>query len=93
MAKIYKVEFVVKCARKVMFSFPIDMLRYDGCYPATESDSNKIIWSITDDGSLSVNALEIKLVRAGAEKNWWPTGDRWQSFGWYVVDGSRVCWQ
>jgi hypothetical protein len=54
-------------------SFPIDMLRYDKCWPSTESDSI----TITDEGLRSVTLTYSGIVPQ-------PTNGRWNSFGWMV---------
>jgi len=57
--------------------FPIDMLRYDGCFPTSESDSEVISrgCSTGDPGAWSVN-----LTRYISQKNELPTIGRWASF-------------
>lgn len=58
--------------------FPIDMLRYDQCYPAEERDSRSITESI--EGLLeSDKEISIGIVySSGAGLN----RSRWESFGW-----------
>ncbi len=56
-------------------NFPVDMLRYDRCWPAT-----------TDDAIAIVN--EPREVRMGS--NQYPTQDRWTSFGWQITDITKV---
>ena len=62
-------------------TFPTDMLRYDGCYPASERDSATIdAANRREDGPFIVE-LESKqesVVRYG------PTEGRWQSFLWKI---------
>ncbi|MHA2220142.1 MAG: hypothetical protein ACXACY_30030 [Candidatus Hodarchaeales archaeon] len=68
----------------MMFSFPIDMLRYDFCCPAHENDSAMI--GFTFERGLkakNVEAIELKRI---AQKQWVPTQDCWKSFGWKVVE-------
>lgn len=57
--------------------FPIDMLRYDACRPATEEDSLKIFRSIamSEDGGKSFKLWEIAVIG-----NQQPTSGRWKSF-------------
>ncbi len=57
--------------------FPIDMLRYDSAWPASEEDANKIARSVRNEGSEGNDEIEV-LMRG------WPTVDRWKSFGWVV---------
>lgn len=59
--------------------FPIDMLRYDRAFPASEIDSNKINDTIRGD---TRGPVEIE-VRVTA--NCSPTSRRWQSFNWTVT--------
>ena len=70
MAKAYKYKFVVKGRGR----FPLDMLRYDCCYPTGEFYPGK-------------NNEESRLVEMAAifPKNWSPTDQRWRSFGWMVT--------
>jgi hypothetical protein len=58
------------------YSFPFDMLRYDRCWPRTESDSAKL--EATTRRSISVPGV-IKM-RGLTD----PTVGRWESFGWKV---------
>jgi len=55
--------------------FPLDMLRYEQAYPATERDS----YRITERGKRQIE-LAIQTTRFFT-----PTGGRWESFGWKVV--------
>jgi hypothetical protein len=57
--------------------FPIDMLRYDGCYPKTGEDAAKIEASFRDPGT----EITVSLERFG-EKTWAPERARWSSFLW-----------
>jgi DUF1680 family protein len=60
-------------------TFPLDMLRYDCCYPATQEDVAKMAESLyTSDG------CEIQL-EAFRDKKWQPTKERWKSFLWEVI--------
>jgi len=69
---------------KLVFPFPIDMLRYDSCYPRTERDSGKIALARhgnrrdDDPGDIQLIAVETKA--------WRPTNGRWKSFSYDVVD-------
>jgi hypothetical protein len=72
--------------------FPMDMLRYDACFPASESDSYMIDASINRyvsqknvNGRYSVRLKSRRLNRA-----WAPTGARWASFSWTVVSYREV---
>lgn len=69
-------EFIVRGSG----AFPVDMLRYDTCYPATETDSSRIIDS---HRARSTGEREIRL-RGPVSINH-PTPGRWSSFGWTLV--------
>jgi hypothetical protein len=62
--------------------FPVDMLRYDKAWPASESDSRLISNSFTDPVQ---HRIELRSLKE-------PTPARWRSFGWTVVavNGERV---
>lgn len=53
--------------------FPVDMLRYDSCYPASQEDASKLL----DD-----DYREIRISRTSELKGSTFTVARWQSFGW-----------
>lgn len=57
--------------------FPIDMLRYDQCWPLTEDDSYEIVNSLWYD---TLAQFTVALVTNKKE----PTDKRWISFGWEV---------
>lgn len=58
--------------------FPLDMLRYDSCWPATEArDSHAIGTTFTarrEKGNFTIHLTGIRE----------PTVGRWESFGWKV---------
>ena len=63
--------------------FPLDMLRYDGCYPKLETDTITI-------GKDGLREVELhKTLNWGTPhellKVWVPTVGRWNSFGWAVL--------
>ena len=68
--------------------FPIDMLRYDTCWPARQEDASEISLSLSvrDTTELELKAIEL---RTEAPKAWKPTAARWQSFGWEVITEGR----
>jgi hypothetical protein len=78
MAKKYYQTFVVRTS----FTFPIDMLRYDGCFPDSEQDSGKIARNLTENKC----RLEVKIGRYVDHKNSTPCVGRWQSFGCQISD-------
>ena len=67
--------------------FPIDMLRYDACYPNTEEDAGLIAMS---DHRPHQNQIRIVISRLVGAKNTPPTVGRWASFGWRIVHDSVV---
>ena len=73
--------------------FPLDMLRYDTCVPASESDANLIRYTIEDHvetlKSLGWNGTVLlrRFERDGAGQ---PTDARWRSFGWEIVSLTDV---
>jgi hypothetical protein len=78
-------------AKTVMFTvegggtFPIDMLRYDACYPASEADSYATEWNVGD--GLRRVTLKHRVTKDEC-LNHYPTEDRWKSFTWNIVPGS-----
>lgn len=68
----YIVEFVVSGNR----DFPVDMLRYDRCWPATSESATML-------GRGEIRDVQLKCY---AENKVPPiTEGRWQSFGWRVI--------
>lgn len=57
--------------------FPLDMLRYDVCYPQEQEDAFKILES--------PDVRTVTLIKPVDDKNSTPTPARWQSFGWEVI--------
>lgn len=70
-------RYLVRFAVEGSGDFPIDMLRYDGAFPATERDSYKI--SEFDHRRVELEAW------ADGPSTRVPTEDRWKSFLWKVV--------
>jgi hypothetical protein len=68
------------------YPFPLDMLRYDACYPLGSGDVSKMQEVISGPRVPTLvrerPILAIRLVSYAHA----PTVDRWRSFGW-VVDG------
>lgn len=61
-------------------SFPIDMLRYDCCWPSTESDAQLIQNNNQDYQRQAITVTK----RAVNSKPF--SYERWESFGWYYVE-------
>lgn len=60
-------------------TFPFDMLRYDGCHPASSED----VSSMLDD----INGRRVRLhhvISPGERVDAIPTKGRWASFAWAV---------
>lgn len=71
--KAYIHEFTVEGSG----NFPLDMLRYDGCYPYESEDVERM----TTRGE----RRQVKLISIGPRGDRSPTEGRWESFGWRVV--------
>ena len=63
--------------------FPVDMLRYDACYPATEADSGRIE-RLGEPGNTDRVRVTVAKSAGTAHAFLW-TPARWESFGWKVV--------
>lgn len=67
------------------FQFPLDMLRYDQCWPVSESSDVPAIYRSIDRDTTQ-ETVELQGLNM-------PTVARWKSFGWEVVgsvDGYKV---
>lgn len=85
MAKGYIHRLSVRCRTR---SFPLDMLRYDSCYPASETDAHDIgdnlvglLAPLTTNVVTVEKRTRVKQARADA----W-TLKRWRSWGCEIVD-------
>ncbi len=66
--------------------FPMDMLRYDVCVPATGVDAARIEDSITRSNVFQIDPDKpIRLRCFASNKRWVPTSKRWESFGWVAT--------
>lgn len=61
--------------------FPVDMLRYDACYPRTTEDALKILGGYTFAFG---ERRTVELVRVSDSRSNGFTPGRWASFGWRV---------
>ena len=70
--------------------FPIDMLRYEGCYPVSEhEDSATIVHSLMREGEPVPKPYRVAVRKVhNLGKHWRPTAGRWESFGWRVEERS-----
>lgn len=67
--------------------FPLDMLRYDSCFPDTQEDVEKI-----DNSNMEVSGRSrtVKL-RRNIPRRIQPSIARWNSFGWGVdMDSIKI---
>lgn len=84
---LYSIKFTVYPVHKLPNPFPIDMLRYDHCYPSTEGDANilqRTIEHVGEGFSCDDLRCRVTLVHIDRYRTWEPTHKRWESFGWKV---------
>jgi len=89
MAKEWVIEFTVITRNKMVRRFPIDMLRYDSCYPENEMESVSRINETLSEfiKAKDFTAKPIALIHLShGNKNWQPTEARWNSFGYKVIE-------
>lgn len=82
---LYRTTYKVRPVSKAWADFPIDMLRYDSSFPATETDASTIartfaVWEPGEE-----DRTEVELVHLGENRDWRPTAGRWGSFDWSVT--------
>lgn len=63
--------------------FPMDMLRYDSCFPHSPDDVRGLE-SPTPGTAGSRAPREVTLIHHD-HRSWLPTEGRWNSFGWRVL--------
>jgi hypothetical protein len=79
-------HFTQKFQVKGKYPFPLDMLRYDSCFPYSQEDVVKIQINLDLHSShCSSPETTIMLMRCVETKADIPTKDRWNSFGWAVI--------
>lgn len=61
--------------------FPLDMLRYDCCFPASQNDVATISKTLHRPGN-ELHTVTLRYVREYKPNG--PTDARWESFGWHV---------
>ena len=87
MSKMYRIEFDVVPESGIFGgAFPLDMLRYDSCYPSSSVDVNRMIADREIADGRAVNSSITLVHREHGGKKWRPTEGRWRSFGWRVTD-------
>jgi hypothetical protein len=78
-----KPKKIVDIVVEGVFMFPIDMLRSDCCYPATEKDSGTINQSFQRTSDVGEPyRVTLRLANAALTPNF----DRWRTHGWPVVE-------
>ena len=65
--------------------FPMDMLRYEGCFPQTSDDVNWMCDALDYQTIRDHNDIRITLVTRHSEKKPRLALARWESFGWTIV--------
>jgi len=65
--------------------FPVDMLRYDACYPVSSEGASTITMSFRRFPEDAKGPFTVELVGLHP-----PTDARWRSFAWTVVNPSTV---
>jgi len=70
-----------------VFPFPLDMLRYDTCYPHQQGDVSEIERSLDPHLGSSARQQGMQFrVTLASQIIHGPTKDRWTSFGYTVTD-------
>lgn len=62
--------------------FPVDMLRFDGCYPRTTEDAMNLKLGEFD----RTKRRSIELLMPVENRQREPSTDRWNSFGWIITE-------
>jgi hypothetical protein len=83
-ANMYFTRFQVEPASLLVGPFPLDMLRYDHCYPADSDDVARIHRSV-DRRPNEPETGRITLHQRHPSKVHQLTPGRWASFGWVVT--------
>jgi hypothetical protein len=68
--------------------FPLDMLRYDGCYPVRQPDVSQIEATFRRGNHVSRTVRLARRVDAAHRTD--PTVARWWSFGWRGIEVRKV---
>lgn len=82
---VYPMRFTVEGRGQ----FPVDMLRYDACWP----DSSEDVFALTvERGDIEefTTTRKIHLRKWATSAKELPTKGRWASFGWRVTDAGRM---
>lgn len=81
-----KTHFLKTFIVKGNLPFPLDMLRYDSCWPKDSRDALDIQRSFDP----MQGEIRVELECACANPHGAPTIGRWESFGWKVVSMSSL---
>lgn len=84
MARYQKIYVSVLTVSVPRGSFPLDMLRYDNCVPATERDSGKIGRMVAGQSSTEDHTVRLRRFSLNNKPDSYARA-RWESFG-CVVD-------
>jgi hypothetical protein len=68
------------------YAFPLDMLRFDACYPYNGEAVGMIERASASDPNRVPGVRTVELAHWSDRKHWEPTAARWSSFGWSVVE-------
>ena len=85
---MYRTTFVVSGT----WDFPLDMLRYDGCHPAGGADVEAIraslVYNHRAEEMRRAKPKRVTLIALHSARHFVarPSGARWASFGWPVVE-------
>ena len=61
--------------------FPMDMLRYDSCYPVSTDSIHNIEASLEEHAEGKRSSRRAQMASVRTDKRWTPTVGRWTSFG------------
>lgn len=81
--KVYLIRFTVQGRSE----FPLDMLRYDHCWPVDSNDASEIGRAMRE-GYAVKEPISVRLTMVSYDKRSGPTAARWSSFLWSVVPHS-----
>src|SRR5262245_3246387 len=81
---LYRQEWTVEG----VLPFPIDMLRYDRCFPADEAQSAAITRTLNGYVGGHTQVRVARFWRGDMPK--YPTADRWRAFGWDIIPNTMI---
>jgi hypothetical protein len=67
------------------YPFPVDMLRYDMCWPASTEDAVQMAEALAFGRRMRGDTKRIRKVTLKTQALSAPTTGRWESFGWKIV--------